>query len=123
HGDTWGVQFVRRMFRTGEVDWFAFTPKKEHYGPERYGHLTGLAALPTTAHLELRPYGTARNERLLVGAGNPLRSGSDYFGAAGLDLKYGVTSSLTLDATVNPDFGQVEVDPAEVNLTTAETFY
>lgn len=123
HGDTWGIQFVRRDFRTAETDWFAFTPKKEHYGPERYGHLTGLGDLPTTAHLELRPYGLARNERLLVGADNPLRSGNDYFGSAGLDLKYGVTSSLTLDATVNPDFGQVEVDPAEVNLTTVETFY
>src|SRR2546430_6190661 len=47
---------------------------------------------------------------------------SSYFGGAGLDVKYGVTSNLTLDAAVNPDFGQVESDPAFVNLTTVEQF-
>src|SRR5207237_7695788 len=52
--------------------------------------------------------------------GNPFDGGSSYFGGMGADLKYGVSSNLTLDATVNPDFGQVELDPAIVNLTAFE---
>ena len=55
--------------------------------------------------------------------GNPFNDGSRFFTTAGLDMKYGVSSSLTLDATFNPDFGQVEVDPAVVNLTQFETFF
>ena len=54
---------------------------------------------------------------------NPFNDGSRLFGSAGLDMKYGLTSNLTVDATVNPDFGQVEVDPAVVNLSAFETFF
>ena len=119
----WGIQFQRTIFRKGEEDYFAFTPKKEQGGVNRYGHLVGLGALGTSHPLELLPYTVARNERLLTDPQNPFRSSSDYFGSVGGDLKYGVTSDLTLDLTVNPDFGQVEVDPAEVNLTAFETFF
>jgi hypothetical protein len=119
----WGIQFARAIFRRGEGAWFAFTPKKEQGGVRRYGHLVGLGRLPSPRRLELVPYTSARNERLQFPSDHPFRSGSDYFGAAGLDLKYGLTSDLTLDATINPDFGQVEVDPAEVNLTAFETFF
>ena len=73
--------------------------------------------------LELLPYTSGRMEFVHVDSGNPFRDGSDPFGAAGVDLKYGVTSDLTLNATVDPDFGQVEVDPAVVNLTAFETFF
>ncbi len=118
----WGINFLRVIHRQGEYDWWSFTPKHDQAGPSRYGHLDGLGRLPVTRRLELLPYSLARNERLDVGFGNPFRSHNDWFGASGGDLKYGLTSSLTLDATVNPDFGQVEVDPAEVNLTTSETF-
>lgn len=120
---TWGIQFVRTIFRKGETAVFAFTPKKEQGGVNRYGHLTGLGSLPHARHLEIVPYTSARNERLQIPADDPFRSKSDYFGNAGADLKWGVTSDLTLDLTVNPDFGQVEVDPAEVNLTAFETFF
>jgi hypothetical protein len=119
----WGIQFVRSIFRKGETDYFSFTPKKEQGGVSRFGHLTGLGRLPAPRRLEILPYTLARNERLQFPAGDPFRSHSDYFGAAGADIKYGVTSNVTLDATVNPDFGQVEVDPAEVNLTAFETFF
>jgi hypothetical protein len=121
--DEWGIQFARSIFRKGEGDYFAFTPKKEQGGVSRYGTLTGLAPLPAPRHIELMPYVSTRNERLHFAPDNPFRSASDYFGATGLDMKYGLTSNLTLDATVNPDFGQVEVDPAEVNLTAFETFF
>jgi hypothetical protein len=119
----WGIQLARGIFRKGEGDYFAFTPKKEQGGVSRYGNLVGLGRLPSSRRLELVPYVTGRNERLLVASDDPFRSSSDYFSSTGLDMKYGVTSNLTLDATVNPDFGQVEVDPAEVNLTAFETFF
>ena len=57
----------------------------------------------------------------LVAFDNPFRSDSEYMGEAGLDLKYRLGTNLTLDATVNPDFGQVELDPAVINLTAFET--
>ena len=121
--DRWGIQFSRVIFRKGETAYFAFTPKREGGGVSRYGHLVGLAGLPHPRRLELMPYVAGRNERLDFPKEDPFRSASDYFGRAGADLKYGITSDLTLDLTANPDFGQVEVDPAQVNLTAIETFY
>ncbi|HYL21431.1 MAG TPA: DUF5916 domain-containing protein [Gemmatimonadales bacterium] len=119
----WGIQFERFILRKGEDDFFAFTPKREHAGVNRYGHLVGLGRVPEARRLELVPYGVTRAEYTHAPAGDPFRSGHDYFGNGGADLKYGVTSNLTLDATVNPDFGQVEVDSAVVNLSAFETFF
>lgn len=117
----WGIQFVRVIARKGETATFPFTPRNETSGPHRYGHLTGLGQVREPGRLELLPYVTSRSEHLNVNPGNPFRTESDRFYNAGLDLKYGITANLTLDATINPDFGQVEVDPAVVNLTQYET--
>jgi len=73
--------------------------------------------------LEILPYATTRSEHLNAAAGDPFRGADERFYGAGLDLKYGITSQLTLNATINPDFGQVEVDPEVVNLTQYETFF
>ena len=120
---TWGVQFYRKILRKGEEDWFAFVPKSEVSGVSRYGHLVGLGPLQAQRRLELAPYLLARGTYEPAAASDPFRSGDEYHGSAGLDLKYGLTSDLTLSATVNPDFGQVEVDPAVVNLSVFETFF
>ena len=119
----WGIQFYRKILRKGEEDWFAFVPKSDVGGVSRYGHLVGLGPLRAQRRLELAPYLLAQAAYEPADAGDPFRSGDEYRGSAGLDLKYGVTSDLTLNATVNPDFGQVEVDPAVVNLSVFETFY
>jgi hypothetical protein len=119
----WGIQFERYRWNKQEDDFFAFTPKKEVGGVARYGHLVGLGDLPAPSRVELTPYVSTRAEFLEVPAGNPFRNGKDYFASTGLDLKYRLTSSMTVSATVNPDFGQVEVDPAVVNLTAFETFF
>jgi Domain of unknown function (DUF5916)/Carbohydrate family 9 binding domain-like len=121
--DSWGIQFERYSWNKQEQDLFAFTPKSQAGGINRFGHLTGLGALPAPKRLELLPYASSRGEYLNVAAGNPFRGKDAYFGSAGLDLKYRIASNLTLNATVNPDFGQVEVDPAVVNLTAFETFF
>ena len=120
---TWGIQLYRKILRKGEEDWFAFVPKSEVGGVSRYGHLVGLGPLRAQRQLELAPYLLARGSYEPSAAGNPFRSGDEYHGSAGLDLKYGITSDLTLNATINPDFGQVEVDPAVVNLSVFETFF
>jgi Domain of unknown function (DUF5916) len=119
----WGIQLYRKILRKGEEDWFAFVPKSEVGGVSRYGHLTGLGPLRAQRRLELAPYALVRASYAPTAAGDPFQDGHDYDGSAGLDLKYGLTSDLTLNATVNPDFGQVEVDPAVVNLTAFETFF
>ena len=120
---TWGIQFYRKVLRKGEEAWFSFVPKSEVGGVSRYGHLVGLGPLQAQRRLELTPYLLARGSYEPRTAGDPFRSGDEYDGSAGLDLKYGLTSDLTINATVNPDFGQVEVDPAVVNLSVFETFF
>src|SRR3954447_19883276 len=119
----WGIQLYRKILRKGEEDWFSFVPKSEFGGVSRYAHLVGMGKLQPQRRLEMAPYLLARADYQPTTAGDPFRSGHDYNGSAGLDLKYGLTSDLTLSATVNPDFGQVEVDPAVVNLSAFETFY
>ena len=124
---TWGIQLERSILRNQESAQFAFTPKLERSGVQRYGHLSGIEGIRPGRRVELLPYVAARAEYIDVDAPaeiafeNPYRSGSDYFSNAGLDLKFRLTSNVTLDATVNPDFGQVEVDPAVINLTAFET--
>ena len=123
----WGIQMRRAIHRNQERVTYPFTPTLERGGASRYAHLDGIEGIETGQRLELLPYVAARGEYLQLGVpsginfSNPYRSGSDYFGQAGLDLKYRLASNVTLDATVNPDFGQVELDPSVINLTAFET--
>ena len=123
----WGIQVERNIRRIEETAVFSFTPKLEPGGVARYGHLTGIRGIGGGKKLELLPYVGMSAEYIYqepssqVAFDNPFRSGSDYFGRMGVDLKYRLGSNLTLDGTVNPDFGQVEVDPAVINLTAFET--
>ena len=119
----WGVQLRRWIDRKQELAEFSFTPLREEAGVSKYGHLTGLSMLRSVRHVELLPYARVRSEHVHVSPTDPFRDGSDQFPAAGLDLKYGLTTNLTLNGTINPDFGEVEVDPAVVNLSAFETFY
>ncbi|MGA2261335.1 MAG: DUF5916 domain-containing protein [Acidobacteriota bacterium] len=120
---TWGFNIQRYIQRKNETDWWELVPKKESGLASRMGHLEGLDEIPSHHHLDLLPYATGRAEYIQPSPGDPFSSGRRYFGNAGLDIKLGLTSNLTLDGTINPDFGQVEVDPAVVNLTAFETFY
>ena len=123
----WGLQIERAINRKQERAVFSFTPKLEPGGVARYGHLGGIEGVASGRRLEILPYAGLSAEYIRqtappdVSFTNPFRSGSDYFGRAGADLKYRLGSNLTLDATANPDFGQVEVDPAVINLTAFET--
>ncbi len=119
---TWGMQIERQIARNQEFSVWSFTPRDQPGGAPRYGHLTGITEIPTGKRLELLPYAVTRLEAIDPN-GNPLRSHREYEADAGVDLKYRVTGNHTLDATINPDFGQVEVDPAVINLTAFETFF
>jgi hypothetical protein len=121
---TWGVNAMRYIRRKNERNWLELVPKNESGRASRMAHLTGMDGLRPKRHVALLPYAAARAEFVQPArVGNPFNDGSRAFAAAGVDLKWGVTSNLTLDGTVNPDFGQVEVDPAVVNLTQFETFF
>jgi hypothetical protein len=118
----WGVQVERQIARLREFSVFSFTPTSQPAGIARFGHLHGLRELTTGKRLEVLPYAVMRGEDV-DRSGNPLREDRDAGADVGADLKYRLTSDLTLDMTVNPDFGQVEVDPAQVNLSAIETFF
>ncbi|HMA19917.1 MAG TPA: DUF5916 domain-containing protein, partial [Gemmatimonadaceae bacterium] len=119
----WGLQLGRKIARKAEVDQFAFTPKSEQQGINRYGHLTGLGNLRSVKKIELVPYALAKTTNPSAAPNDPFTSRNEVKPGFGLDAKIGLTSNLTLDATFNPDFGQVEVDPAVVNLSAFETFF
>ena len=118
----WGVQFDRVIGRTQEHVVSTFIPKSERGGVPLYGNLEGLSGIRPGKRLEILPY-TLEKSQFVDPGPNPFRKYPDHSVAAGLDLLYRVTSSLTLNAAFNPDFGQVEVDPAVVNLGVYETFF
>jgi hypothetical protein len=119
----WGIRFVRTILRKNEFAMWPFVGKTESGFVSKFGHLLGLHDIPAPQRLELLPYSVARGTfQTPQNPSDPYDRAHDYFGSGGMDLKYGVTSNLTLDATLNPDFGQVELDPAFVNLTAFEQF-
>ena len=123
--DPWGIQIQRYINRNSERQVFSFWRLNEQGGPARWGHLEGIAA-PTHIpdRLELLPYVVAQGAtHANIDEDDPFAQEAEGLVRVGADLKYQVTSSLTLSATINPDFGQAEVDPAVVNLSAFETFF
>ncbi len=121
---TWGINAARFIHRKNETVWLQLVPKKESGLASRMDDLEGIDGVEPHHHLDLMPYVVTRSQFIQPSSPNdPFNSGYRQFGTTGLDIKYGITSNFTLDATINPDFGQVEVDPAVVNLSQFETFF
>jgi hypothetical protein len=116
----WGVNFEREIARREEVSFWAPIPPDAPGFVSRFGALTGLSGLAAPRRLEVEPYAVSRVTRAPADPGNPFYSPNQPSASAGADFRYGVTPSLTLTGTVNPDFGQVEADPSVVNLTAFE---
>src|SRR5205807_3344793 len=121
HADTntFGFAVWRDIQRyTERVSWPVYRQSQSGFASQ-LGDVTGLVGLPAPRRLEVAPYMVTKNVSV------PTSPGFDRSQklTAGADLKYGLTSNVTLDATVNPDFGQVEADPAVLNLTAFETFF
>ncbi|RPH94246.1 hypothetical protein EHM69_07910 [candidate division KSB1 bacterium] len=119
----WGVNFKRYIARRNEEDLLNFAPRKESGFVSRFWHLEGLENLKRPHYFEVLPYVRGKAAYSKAEDGDPFHDGSEYTPAAGADFKLGLGPNLVLNATVNPDFGQVEVDPAVVNLSDVETYF
>jgi hypothetical protein len=120
---TWGVNFSRRRVAAAERVFFALESRKVHGRVSVFATLRELHLPDATRRVEARPYALARTRSAAADPGNPFFDGRESDAAFGADLRLGVGGSFTLDATVNPDFGQVEVDPAVINLSAFESFF
>ena len=123
---TWGINVNRYIPTKNEDIFWVAIPKDESGWASWFGDLTGIQAVNARRPVEIVPYvstdATFTSEELLDEA-NPFEDGTKVEPRFGLDLKAGLGPNLTLDATVNPDFGQVEADPAVVNLSQFEVFF
>lgn len=120
---TWGFNVTRIVQRKNETALWKPIPKEGSGWVSEYGDLVGMRGIEPGRRLEVLPYLLASEALTPREDGNPFETGTEFDGKVGLDLKYGVTNNLTLDLTVNPDFGQVEADPSVVNLSVFETFF
>ena len=119
----WGVNFARYFSRRKESDFAAFKPKNGSGYVSRFPELTGIKGIPSPSRIEFMPYTTIKEEFKPSIEGDPFHTGAKFSPGAGADLKAGIGRNLNLDMTFNPDFGQVEVDPAVINLSDAETIF
>jgi hypothetical protein len=119
----WGFQVQRDIARRQERDtWSPWIPDGRGF-VSRFGDLNGLVDVPTPQRLEFVPYVSTKLTRAPGSSADPFFDKNDMSPSVGADLRYGLPGGLTLTATVNPDFGQVEVDPSVVNLSAFETFF
>jgi len=119
----WGVNFRRVIQRNSEEVFLVYQPKKESGFVSRWPDLVGIENINPPRAIEVRPYVTSKAEFLNHAPLDPFNDGSRYEPNGGGDVRIGIGNKLTLNATVNPDFGQVEVDPAVVNLSDVESFF
>ena len=120
----WGLNIYRAVPSANEEVYWSLVRRTERVWASKFGELRGIQGIRPTRRIELLPYvassSTVNGDR---DGGNPFDDGRNLVSGTGLDVKMGLGPSVTLDAALNPDFGQVEGDPAEVNLTAFETFF
>ena len=120
----WGLQVNRYIFRLDEASQWQPMKRDEPGYISKFGELSGIDSIQPKKILEITPYVVTRFERFKKAPENPFQStGKINEFDAGLDAKIGLTNFLTMDLTVNPDFGQVEADPSRVNLSAFELFF
>lgn len=119
----WGLQIMRRYFRNEERSVWQRLPRDVAGWTSEFGELHGLKNIEPQKQLEIQPYTVAKTETFEPEEGNPFEDGSDSNITVGLDAKIGITNDLTLDLTVNPDFGQVDADPSAIALDGFQIFF
>ncbi len=120
---TWGLHVARHLYRKQELVEWNVIPRKAAGWVSLFGRLQGVEGIETKRRIELMPYTVAQHNRYPSEEGNPFADGVGSRVTLGLDGKMGLGSNLTLDFTVNPDFGQVEADPSQLNLSAFEVFF
>lgn len=118
-----GFSIMREVGRLAETSTWPLLSRNANGFVSQFGELRGLKMQGAPKRFELMPYSVGKLDTRQVDVSNPLSHSPDPGGSFGLDMKYAVTPGLTLTATANPDFGQVEADPAVVNLDAFETFF
>ena len=120
----WGLNIKRSRPQLNEQDYWVVVGRTQRGWASRFGDLRGIEGVTPKSRLEALPY-VSSSSRVTGNRNpnNPFDDGLNLSGRVGADVKVGIGSNLTLDATVNPDFGQIEADPAEVNLTVFETIF
>ena len=120
----WGLNVIREVPARNEQSFWVLVPRDDTGWSSRMGLLTGVRDIGSGRRIEVLPYVATNATRFNeVDPADPFAERVATQMRAGADVKIGVGPSLTLDATINPDFGQVEADPAEVNLSAFETFF
>ncbi len=122
-GGTWGVEVFRRLFRSQQLSVWQHIDRNSSGLVHNFGDLAGLTGIKPRKQADITPFVVGSLETFEREDGNPFATGKAWKYNGGLDAKFGITNNMTLDLTVNPDFGQVEADPSQVNLTAYETFF
>lgn len=120
---TWGLQVIRLLYRKQELSLWQHIPVESSGWVHQFGEVNGISNIKPKRQIELAPYAVTSYNTYESEDGNPYMDGKDFKFNAGLDGKIGITNNMILDFTVNPDFGQVEADPSQVNLTAYETYF
>jgi hypothetical protein len=120
---SWGFQAARVISRKTESSFLSPVPMKADQFVSLFGRLEGIERIPSPSRLELLPYTLASAESYAEAGDDPFKQGTQFDGSIGGDLKYRLTTDVTADMTINPDFGQVEQDPSEVNLSAYESYF
>ncbi|MFQ6614095.1 MAG: DUF5916 domain-containing protein [Fidelibacterota bacterium] len=118
-----GIGFGRQIQRRNEHSLNTYIPRGESGVVSHFATLRGIHNILPPRRFELLPYITGSRSALPSKKENPFFKGKDSDLGFGSDLKLGIGNNITVDATINPDFGQVEVDPATINLSAYETYY
>ena len=119
----WGFNSWRKIDRLQEEDHWNLVANDGTGIVYTFGELHGLKGLKKARKIEFTPYISGKYTTSKKEFGNPFATGSDFKGLGGLDAKIGISNNFTLDATINPDFGQVEADPSVMNLSAFETYF
>ena len=120
----WGLQIRRHLFREEENSFWSYFPQEESGWVRHFGELQGIKNIKPKKQVEVSPYIVAKHERFDKEDDNPYKEDGYHNSiGVGLDGKIGITNDFTLDFTINPDFGQVEADPSEVNLSAFESYF
>ncbi|MEO8232133.1 MAG: DUF5916 domain-containing protein [Ignavibacteriota bacterium] len=119
----WGINLNRDIKRKHEMSYYVMVPKNQSGFVSKFADLIGLENIKLKQRFELLPYFVQKAQYLVHDQNDPFYKSNQYKTSIGTDIKFSIGSNLNVDATFNPDFGQVEVDPAIVNLSEFETFY